>query len=118
MVQTAPVRKVPLGPTQATFVQRDDGAILIRSPHALPPYPSRLTARLVHWAECAPERTFMAQRDATGAWRTLSYKRTLTLVRGVGQALLNRGLSPERPVAILSENGLEHAVLAAAAMHV
>ena len=99
-------------------MRRDDGAILIRSPYALPPYPTKLTERLVHWARRAPERTFMAQRDAAGAWRTLNYEQTLTRVRAVGQALLNRNLSAERPIAILSENGLEHALLAAAAMHV
>ena len=118
MAQTAPVRKVSLGPSEAIFVQRDDGAILVRSSHALPPYPSKLTERLIHWTRRVPERTFMAQRDATGAWRTLSYGQTLTRVRAIGQALLNRGLSVERPVAILSENDLEHALLAAAAMHV
>ena len=73
MAQTALVRKVPLGPSEATFVQRDDGAIVIRSPHALAPYPSKLTERLVHWARSVPERTFMAQRDAAGDWRTLGY---------------------------------------------
>jgi feruloyl-CoA synthase len=118
MAQTTPVRKVRLGPSEVIFVQREDGAILIRSPHALPPYPSKLTERLVHWAHRAPERTFMAQRDAGEAWRTLSYAQTLTHVRAIGQTLLNRGLTPERPVAILSENDLEHALLAAAAMHI
>ena len=119
MAQTAPVRKVLLGPSEATFVQRDDGAIVIRSPHALAPYPSKLTERLVHWARSVPQRTFMAQRDAAGAWRTLSYHQALTHVQAISQALLNRRrLSPERPIAILSDNDLEHALLAAAAMHV
>ncbi|HXX09937.1 MAG TPA: feruloyl-CoA synthase [Burkholderiales bacterium] len=119
MAQTAPVRKVPLGPSEATFVQRDDGAIVIRSPYALAPYPSKLTERLVHWARSVPERTFMAQRNAAGVWRTFSYHQALMHVQTIGQALLNRRtLSPDRPIAILSENDLEHALLAAAAMHV
>jgi feruloyl-CoA synthase len=118
MAQMAPVRKVSLGPTDAIFVHRDDGAILIRSPHALPAYPAKLTERLVHWAHVAPERTFMAQRDASGAWRALSYAQTLRHVRAIGRALLDRDLSRERPVAILSENDLEHALLGLAAMHV
>ena len=113
-----PVRKIALGPSAAVFTGRGDGAILIRSPHALPPYPATLTARLVHWAHAAPQRTFIAQRDASGAWRALSYGQTYEHVRAIGQALLDRGLSAERPVAILSDNDLEHALLALAAMHV
>ena len=116
--QTAPIRKVSLGPADATFTRREDGAILIRSPHALPAYHDKLTWHLAHWAGVAPERTFIAQRDADGDWRTLSYAQTLKQVRAIGQALIDRGLSPQRPVAILSGNDLEHALLALAAMHV
>ncbi|OGB95304.1 MAG: feruloyl-CoA synthase, partial [candidate division NC10 bacterium RIFCSPLOWO2_02_FULL_66_22] len=57
-------------------------------------------------------------REAAGAWRTLSYVETFAQVCALGQALLDRGLSAERPVAILSENDIEHALLALACMHV
>ena len=66
----------------------------------------------------APKRTFLAKRAADGAWRRLTYAETLRQVRGLGQALLERGLSVERPLAILSGNDLEHALLALAALHV
>jgi feruloyl-CoA synthase len=77
----------------------------------------RLTDRLVHWARTEPDRTFIARRirhaDGTlGDWRPISYKEALESARRIGQALIDRGLSAERPVAILSENGLEHALLA------
>ncbi|RZJ03895.1 MAG: feruloyl-CoA synthase, partial [Haliea sp.] len=49
---------------------------------------------------------------STGEWRHISYREALDAARRIGQALLDRGLSPERPVAILSENDLEHALLA------
>jgi feruloyl-CoA synthase len=117
-MQATTIRRIPLGPSDAIFTRHDDGSILVRSSHALGPYPARLTERLVHWADVAPERTFIAQRDADETWRTLSYARTLTQVRSIGQSLLDRGLSAERPVAILSGNDLEHALLALAAMHV
>jgi feruloyl-CoA synthase len=39
-------------------------------------------------------------------------------VRSIAQALLDRGLSCERPLAILSDNDIEHALLALACMHV
>jgi len=116
--QAAPVRKVSLGPAEALITRRGDGAILIRSPHPLPAHPVRLTSHLAHWAAVTPERIFIAQRDEAGGWRTLSYAQTLRNVRIIGQALIDRRVSPERPIAILSGNDLEHALLALAAMHV
>ena len=113
-----PIRKIALGPSNTVFERRVDGAILMRSPHALGGYPGRLNERLLHWARETPERIFLAKRDASGAWRTLAYAQTLALVRTLAQALLDRGLSAERPLAILSGNDLEHALLALAAMHV
>ncbi len=113
-----PLRPVKLGPPDVAVEHRGDGAILLRSPHKLPPHPQKLTERLVHWAKAAPDRVFIAQRDAAGGWRTLTYAQTLAAVRAVAAALLQRNLSPERPIAILSGNDIEHALLALAAMHV
>jgi feruloyl-CoA synthase len=104
--------------TPDTAVRRAGGALYLKSRQALGPYPRRLTERLEHWAREASDRVFLAQRFEGGQWRTLSYAETLAAVRRVGQALLDRGLSAERPVLILSGNGIEHALLALAAMHV
>ena len=112
------LREVRLGPFDLELEHRPDGTIRARSPHSLGNYPSRLTERLEHWAEHAPARTFLAKRGPDGAWRRLTYAETLEGVRRIGQALLERGLSPERPLAILSGNDLEHALLALAAQHV
>ena len=96
-----PMRPVRLGPRDVVIDRRPGGTIHLRSPHALAPYPAKLTERLDYWAAAAPERTFMAQRDAAGGWRKLSYRETLSEVRRIGAALLTRDLSPERPIAIL-----------------
>jgi hypothetical protein len=106
------LRDVRLGPFGLVAERLPDGAIYARSPHPLGQHPSRLTERLEHWAERAPERTFLARRDDEGGWRRLTYAETLEGVRRIGQALLERRLSPERPLAILSGNDLEHALLA------
>jgi feruloyl-CoA synthase len=113
-----PLRPVKLGSPDVMVEHRHDGAMLLRSPLKLPPHPQKLTERLVYWAEAAPERIFIAQRDATGGWRSLTYAQTLTAVRTIATALLQRDLSPERPIAILSGNDIEHALLGLAAMHV
>jgi feruloyl-CoA synthase len=113
-----PLRPVRLGPASVTVERRGDGAILMRSPEPLPPYPETLTERLAYWAKTAPQRIFLAQRDSAGGWRTLSYAATFDAVRAFAAALLERDLSPERPVAILSGNDIEHGLLSLAAMHV
>jgi len=115
---TAPLRAVKLGPADVMIERRGDGTILMRSPHALPPYPRMLTERLVHWSKVAPDRVFLAQRHAVAGWRTMSYAQALTAVRAIAAALLQRGLNAARPVAILSGNDIEHALLGLAAMHV
>ncbi len=114
----ASFRPVRLGPRDVVMDRRPDGSILLRSPHPLPPYPTRLTERLEHWAAVAPDRTFLAQRSADGEWRRLSYGEALTQVRRIGTALLERDLSPERPVVVLSGNDIEQALLGLAAIYV
>jgi feruloyl-CoA synthase len=97
--------------------RRTDGTIDARCPIALGPYPTSITDRLEHWALQTPDHTFLARRHSDGEWRRLSYAQVWTQTRAVAQALLDRGLSVDRPIVILSGNGLEHAVLALAAMH-
>jgi feruloyl-CoA synthase len=118
MKHGAPLRNVPLGAADVAVMRRDDGAMFLRSPHVLGPYPDNLTSRLERWAREMPAHTFAAQRDAGGGWRTLSYADAHARVRRIGEALLARGLSTERPLAVLSENSLEHLLLTLAAMHV
>ena len=117
-MRTSPVRSIPLGAADVQIERRANGSVLLRSPHALGAYPGKITERLVHWAREAPDRAFIAQREAGGAWRTLSYVEAFAQACAIGQALLDRGLSAERPVAILSDNDIEHALLALACMHV
>ena len=114
----APLRAAELGPAQVQVERRHDGALLLRSPRALEPYPEKITERLAYWAAAAPDRAFLAQRDAGGAWRTVTYAEAFAQVRAIGAALLARPLSPERPIVILSGNDIEHALLGLAAMHV
>lgn len=118
MAHAGRMRRVPLGPADVEVMRRDDGAVFLRSPHALGPYPPRLTERLVRWAHEVPDRILVAQRDPAGGWRTVTYGQALARVRSLAQALLDRKLAPERPLAILSENGIEHLLLTLAAMHV
>ena len=117
-MMSRPMRPVRLGEFGILIDKRVDGTIYARSPVRLGPYPARLTERLAHWARLAPERLFLAQRGGDGDWRRLSYGEAMARVRRIGASLLARGLSADRPVAILSDNSIEHALLGLAAMHV
>ncbi len=114
----APLRAVRLGQFDAVLEREQSGVIHIRTAQVLPPYHATLSEPLEHWAKAAPDRTFLAQRDAEDRWRKLSYAEVLATTRRIGAALLRRGLSPERPIAVISGNSIEHALLALAAMHV
>ena len=111
------VRPVNVAAADTAVRRASDGVCYLQSRHALEPYPRRLTERLEHWAARAGDRTFLAQRDDAGGWRTLTYAEALAAARRIGSALLERRLSAERPVVILSGNGIEHALVALAAMH-
>jgi feruloyl-CoA synthase len=98
-------------------VDKRKEAIYLRSPQKLGPYPRCVTEWLVQWSDRTPTRVFLAERKAEG-WRELTYRETYGAVRRIGQALLDQGLGPEKPVAILSDNSIDHALLTLAAMHV
>jgi len=116
-------RDMRYGITRVQVQTRDNGVQYAQADVALGEYPKRMTDKLLHWARVAPERTLFARRKrqpdgTTGDWEHLSYAQALTAARRIGQALLHKGMSVDRPVVILSENNLEHAMMALACMMV
>jgi feruloyl-CoA synthase len=107
--------KLTLGPSDVIVERRPDGARLVRSPHPLGAYPRALTDWLDHWASAAPERVFLAERDGE-SWRKLTYGQAREAARSIAQGLIDRGLSVKRPVAILSGNSIDHALIGLGAM--
>jgi feruloyl-CoA synthase len=103
-----------------------EGAVYLKARQPLGRYPIRLTDCLDRWAVEAPDRVLFAerpaapkpQRGAGGGWRTVTYAQAQAQVRGLAEALLERDLSIERPILILSGNGIDHGLLALAAMYV
>lgn len=111
-------RPVNIGYPPPQISRDENGGYRICSLEALGDYPIRLTDRLVQGAQAFPERTLMAARGPDGQWQRISYAQMLTRIRHIGQGLLNRGLSVQRPLLVLSGNDLEHIQLMLAAMHV
>src|SRR3954471_19595642 len=108
--------KLRLAPP-AVRVERKNRNTYLRSPQKLAPGVRCVTEWLVHWSDRTPERVFLAERKGEG-WRKIGYRETYGAARRIGQALLDLGLGPERPVAILSDNSIDHALLSLGAMHV
>src|SRR6195256_6382915 len=97
--------------------RRPDGVIVLKSRFPLKPYEKHIPASLAKWAKEQPNRIWLAQR--TGAdrqWRKLPYGEAKHTVDALTQGILNLGLAPGRPVAILSGNSIEHALMTQAAM--
>lgn len=96
---------------------RADGTIRLRSAHVLPDQ-ARCTGDWLHdWAEKAPYRVAVAEREGPG-WRSVTYADLLRFVRRVASGLLTRGLGPDDCIAILSGNGVDHLILSLAAQYV
>jgi len=108
---SAKVRRVRLGPTDVVVERRANGVVHLRSPHELASFPRAITLKLDHWASVAPDRVFLAQREGGGAWEKFTYAEVREGARRVAQALIDRELSAERPVAVLSGNDIEHALI-------
>lgn len=118
MTATAPLRDVPLLPADLEVERRTDGSLIARHSAPLPPYPEKTTLWLDDWAAKDGNRVFMAQRDGAGPWNTLTYAQMRTAARSVAAALLQRSLSADRPIAMLSGNDLGQAVLGFAAQYI
>jgi feruloyl-CoA synthase len=116
-VASGPLRAISFGDPDVSVDRRDDGTIYLRPKKPLGEYPVRLTDRLHHWAKAEPHRIFMAERSAGDGWRQITYAQLLTAARHLASALLARGLSPERPIVILSGNSIDHALIAFGALY-
>lgn len=101
-------------------VLREDlpgGGFIPRSPEPLQPFVRCIGEWLEHWADTTPDAVFLAERDATGGWRQLTYRQTRDAVGRLAQAQLDLNLPADKPVVILSDNSVDHALLILATMH-
>jgi feruloyl-CoA synthase len=106
----APLREIALIEPRVEVEDLPGGGRILRSGIPLEPFEDNLGEMLRRWARDAPQRTAVAERAGDG-WRELTYGEAAATARVIGQALLDRGLGPERPVMILSGNSVNHALL-------
>ena len=115
-MSAAKFRPLQFGVTRVTLRDGAPGTHYLKADQELQPFAYRMTDRLQHWAQTAPERSFMARRvkqtdGSLGDWKHITYSQAWDTARSIAQGLIDRGLNAERPVVILSENSLEHALL-------
>src|SRR3954447_21299672 len=99
-----------LGPPRIAAEHAPGGGVILRSEMALEPYEASLGLLVRRWAREAPDRVFLAER-AGDEWVELTWGEANERASAVAQALLDRGLGPQRPLMILSGNSIDHAVL-------
>ena len=98
--------------------ERPDGSVILRSTVPLQPYARCVGDWLEQWAKQSPEVVFLGERAGPDArWTTLTYSDALQQVRSIAAWALAQGLGPERPLAILSDNSIDHALLTLGVMH-
>ncbi len=113
----APFAGTALAPPTVEAERTADGGWLLRQPVPLGAVPDHLIGVLRARASEVPDRTFLAERDG-GGWRRLDYAGAAAKSAAIGQALVERGHGPDRPVAILSDNSIDFGLLQLGAMHV
>jgi feruloyl-CoA synthase len=91
------------------------GVMLLRSAEPLGVYPVTVVHSVRERARLAPDQPMVAERTA-GAWRTVGYGEAVAAADAIGQALLDRGLGPDRPLLILSGNSVNHLLVTLGAM--
>src|ERR1700752_4775523 len=110
-------RKIEWLPRDIAVERRPDGVIILKSDIPLQAYEIHIPAYLAKWAAQAPERIWLAQRGGPDRqWRKVSYGEAKRIVDSLTQGLLSLDLDEGRPVAILSGNSIEHALVTQAAM--
>lgn len=116
-VRNAPLRPARFFTHEVAIDKLDDGVFVMRSAEPLAPYDAKVGDWIDHWAEQAPDRTFLVEQTAEGE-KKISYAQTRDAVLAYAEGLLLYDLGPDRPIAILAGNGIDHALIMLAAYYV
>jgi len=90
--------------------QRGDGTAVLRSADPLGAFAPSMAHVFRRGAAEHPERPLASQR-ANGGWREITWGEAADAAEAIAQALLDQGMSAERPLMILSGNSIEHLLL-------
>lgn len=86
------------------------GVMILRHGLTIDPVEQTIPGRLRHWAEVRPDALFLTQEE-----QAITYGEAERRRREIAARLLGLPLSPDRPLAIVAENGIDHALMMLAA---
>lgn len=112
---TAPFRDPRYAPRQLEVVARPGGEYVLTNPTPFSTRFQTTTAALAHWADAAPDRIWLAERSGDG-WRRVTFAEAWQRIAALAGGLRSMGIVGERPLLILARNGVDHALIAYAAM--
>ena len=92
----APHRPIAFAPVHVDRKIDPDGTIRLASAAPLAPHDPSLARLFRSAVDAQPDRVFLAERQGDG-WRTLTYAQARRTVDALAAALIERGLSAERP---------------------
>jgi len=107
-----------LAPPRTVKLDAGAGSFVLRSPDPLQSYARCIGDWLEKWALETPDVTALAERGADGEWRKLSYRDVRKAVGSIAQGLIDLRLPAAKPIVVLSDNAVDHALLMLAAMHI
>src|SRR6266566_8351565 len=105
-----PYRPIAFAPVDIACRAVPGGGFRLHSRTALRPHDQSLSRMFRAAVEAQPDRAFLAERSG-GGWRTLTYAASRPIVDAIAAACIERGLSAERPVMVLSGNSIDHALI-------
>jgi len=114
-ISTAPIRDPRYASCRLEVEHREDGAVVVRNTTPADTRFKLTLDALDHWAQTAPDRPWLAERSGAG-WRTIAYAEARAHVAAIAGGLRELGLPPRAPLLILARNGVDHALIAFAAM--
>jgi feruloyl-CoA synthase len=112
---TAPFRDARYGPKRLEVEERPGGEMILTNPTPFETKFQTMTAALEHWALKAPSRVWLAERSGAG-WRTVTFGEARDQVATIAANLMAMGVVRLEPLLILAHNGIDHALIAYAAM--
>ena len=111
----APFRDARYAP-RALEVERRGDVLILTNPTPYSNTVQTVIAPLLRWSSQAPRRIWLAERNAEGGWRTVTYAQAADQVMQLAGGLLSLGLERGKPLLILARNGIDHALISYAAM--
>ncbi|MDE2356370.1 MAG: AMP-binding protein [Alphaproteobacteria bacterium] len=102
-------------PRRLRVERRDGNEILLTHPGAVEAGLATPLDAVARWSARTPKAPWLAERSGAG-WRILTYAEGAGRIAALAGGLAGLGLTRETPLLVLARNGIDHALIAYAAM--